>query len=182
MKTASVNGIPSADAWPAENDDPQGRDGLRDGPEPDGRDDGGREPPKTATAVEEAPDPFDFIGMVLVGLGIGGLAFGLTILGLDFLPVSLVVALILAFIFLTPREWFRDQPRASSVIMLPSEKGVTRLWIEPDLLAGLKEDQRLEQARQLLNSRTGKHGKLTRLETIYDSEQDIRGFLAYATE
>ncbi len=97
-------------------------------------------------------------------------------------PYDLVVALILAFIFLTPREWFRDQPRTSSVVMLPSEKGVARLWIEPDLLAGLNEDQRLEQARELLRSRTGKPGKLTRLETIYDSEQDIRGFLAYATE
>ncbi|MCC6342426.1 MAG: hypothetical protein IT166_09515 [Bryobacterales bacterium] len=97
-------------------------------------------------------------------------------------PYDLVVALILAFIFITPREWFRDQPRASSVVMLPSEKGVARLWIEPNLLAGLNEDQRLEQARELLRSRTGKPGKLTRLEAIYDSEQDIRGFLAYATE
>jgi EmrB/QacA subfamily drug resistance transporter len=43
----------------------------------------------------EAPEPFDFIGMVLVGAGIGGIAFGMTILGLDFLPVSIVVALIL---------------------------------------------------------------------------------------
>jgi EmrB/QacA subfamily drug resistance transporter len=42
----------------------------------------------------EVPDPFDFIGMVLVGVGIGGLAFGMTVLGLDFLPTSVVVALI----------------------------------------------------------------------------------------
>jgi EmrB/QacA subfamily drug resistance transporter len=39
-------------------------------------------------------DPFDFIGFVLSGLGIGGLAFGLSVLGLDFLPVSVVAALL----------------------------------------------------------------------------------------
>jgi len=38
--------------------------------------------------------PFDFLGMVLVGLGVGGLAFGLSVLGLDFLPRSAVAALI----------------------------------------------------------------------------------------
>ena len=37
---------------------------------------------------------------------------------------DLMVGIILAFIFLTPREWFRDQPRippkASSIAMLPA--------------------------------------------------------------
>jgi len=42
----------------------------------------------------ERPPRFDFVGFVLSGLGIGGLAFGLSILGLDFLPVSVVVALL----------------------------------------------------------------------------------------
>ncbi|MFN9754336.1 MAG: hypothetical protein ACK55L_02935 [bacterium] len=32
---------------------------------------------------------------------------------------DVVVLLIVAFIFFTPREWFRDQPRASSIVMLP---------------------------------------------------------------
>ena len=34
----------------------------------------------------EAHEPFDFVGMVLAGVGIAGLAFGLSVLGLDFLP------------------------------------------------------------------------------------------------
>ena len=42
----------------------------------------------------EHRDPFDFVGFVLSGLGIGGLAFGLSVLGLDFLPVSVVVTLL----------------------------------------------------------------------------------------
>jgi MFS family permease len=42
----------------------------------------------------EAHDPFDLPGMVLAGLGIAGLAFGLSVLGLDYLPWPVVAALI----------------------------------------------------------------------------------------
>jgi EmrB/QacA subfamily drug resistance transporter len=42
----------------------------------------------------EAHDPFDLPGMVLAGLGMAGLAFGLSVLGLDFLPWPIVAALI----------------------------------------------------------------------------------------
>jgi EmrB/QacA subfamily drug resistance transporter len=42
----------------------------------------------------EQPDPFDFFGMALVGVGVGGLAFGLSVLGLHFLPQWIVGALI----------------------------------------------------------------------------------------
>jgi MFS family permease len=42
----------------------------------------------------EQRDPFDFLGMVLVGIGVGGLAFGFSVLGLNFLPGGIVVALI----------------------------------------------------------------------------------------
>ena len=42
----------------------------------------------------ETPDPFDPVGAVLAGLGIGGLAFGGSMLGLNFLPTGVVVALI----------------------------------------------------------------------------------------
>jgi EmrB/QacA subfamily drug resistance transporter len=41
----------------------------------------------------QAPDPFDPLGMLLAGLGIGGLAFGGSLLGLDFLPLPVVLAL-----------------------------------------------------------------------------------------
>lgn len=43
----------------------------------------------------QTPDPFDPIGAVLAGLGIGGLAFGGSLLGLNFLPTSVVIALII---------------------------------------------------------------------------------------
>jgi EmrB/QacA subfamily drug resistance transporter len=39
-------------------------------------------------------DPFDLRGMVLAGVGMAGLAFGLSVLGLDFLPWPILAALI----------------------------------------------------------------------------------------
>lgn len=44
---------------------------------------------------------------------------------------DVMVGIILAFIFLVPREWFRDRPRipqASIITMLPAEKGSLPLW------------------------------------------------------
>jgi EmrB/QacA subfamily drug resistance transporter len=42
----------------------------------------------------ERPAPFDFVGFVLSALAIGGLAFGLSVMGLEFLPRGVVAALL----------------------------------------------------------------------------------------
>jgi EmrB/QacA subfamily drug resistance transporter len=42
----------------------------------------------------ERPGRFDFAGFILSGLGVGGLAFGLSVMGLGFLPVGVVAAFI----------------------------------------------------------------------------------------
>ncbi len=42
----------------------------------------------------EQHERFDAVGMVLAGLGIAGVAFGLSILGLNFLPLTVVAALV----------------------------------------------------------------------------------------
>jgi len=39
-------------------------------------------------------EPFDFLGLVLIGLGIGGLAFGMTVTGIKLIPASVIIALI----------------------------------------------------------------------------------------
>ena len=93
---------------------------------------------------------------------------------------DLMVGIILTFIFLTPREWFRDQPRASSVVMLQTEHGANVFWIEPDLLSGLSEPERTQKANALLKDPAGKKHRLLRLEPIYDNEREIKGYMAYA--
>ncbi len=42
----------------------------------------------------ERPDPFDYVGFLLAGCAIAGLAFGLSALGLEFLPTSIVASLV----------------------------------------------------------------------------------------
>jgi hypothetical protein len=93
---------------------------------------------------------------------------------------DLMVALILAFIFLTPREWFRDQPRATNVVMVSSGHG-TAYWIESDLLDGVSEAQRSARAEAMIRARTGKKHDVTRVEPIFDSEQEVRGYMAFTT-
>ena len=94
---------------------------------------------------------------------------------------DIMVGLILAFIFLTPRDWFRDQPKASSVVMLPSESGANVYWMEPDQLADVADADRPNKAAELLKTRKGVREKIVRLEPIFDSEKDIRGYMAFTT-
>jgi hypothetical protein len=94
---------------------------------------------------------------------------------------DVMVGLILAFIFLTPREWFRDQPRANSIVMLPSEHGDTVFWMDAEQLSNTAENGRAAKAGALLQARTGKKYHVVRLEPIVDSEQEIKGFMAFTT-
>ena len=92
---------------------------------------------------------------------------------------DVMVGLILVFIFVTPREWFRDQPKASSIVMLPASQGEHVFWIEPALLDGVPEAQRPDHAAALLHTRTQKPQQILRIEPIFDSEEEIKGFMAY---
>ena len=94
---------------------------------------------------------------------------------------DVMVGLILAFIFLTPREWFRDQPRASSIVMLPPEHGSNVFWMDSEQFAGIPDPQRSARASVLLKARTGKKYNVVRVEPIVDSEQEIKGYMAFTT-
>jgi hypothetical protein len=96
---------------------------------------------------------------------------------------DVMVALILAFIFLTPRAWFRDQPRiprASPVVMLPANQlGTSVFWIDPELLAATPEGQWQQKASTLLRSRTASKLEILRVEPVYDSEEEVKGYMAF---
>jgi hypothetical protein len=93
---------------------------------------------------------------------------------------DVMVAIILAFIFFTPREIFRDQPRASNIVRLPAEEaGASVFWMEPELLATLPEAERNSKAEGMLKSRFGKPETIVRLEPIFDSEKDLKGYMAF---
>ncbi len=96
-----------------------------------------------------------------------------------------MVAIILAFIFLMPREWLRDQPRiprASNIAMLPGENGSNMYLIDPELLSGVPESQQLSKLAEILKTRTGKKQSVLRVPPIYDdSENELKGYMAFTT-
>ena len=90
---------------------------------------------------------------------------------------DIIVTLILAFIFLTPREVFRDQPRAASIQMLPAQQGYL---IEPKLLANVPEADQTRKATELVNQRFKIHTTIARVEPVFDdAESEITGYMAY---
>ena len=91
---------------------------------------------------------------------------------------DVMVGLILAFIFLTPRKIFSDQPKAASVVMLPSDTGF--FWIEPALLAGVPQDQIIAKASALVRSKYKTRVAIVRVEPLLDdAEQEIKGYMAF---
>lgn len=93
---------------------------------------------------------------------------------------DVIVVGVLAFIFLTPREVFRDQPKAQSIVLLPNEApGVEVFYLDPKLLQDTAEPERFQKAAQMLERRDGKRLQLYRLTPISDAENEITGFMAY---
>ncbi len=97
------------------------------------------------------------------------------------LQYDVMVALILAFIFLTPREVFRDQPQPKQVVMVQGEGAGAVFWLEPELLEGVPEEQVRTRVEELIRrkARTGRF-TVTRVEPIFDAEKEVKGFMAFA--
>jgi hypothetical protein len=95
---------------------------------------------------------------------------------------DIVVALILVFIFATPREWFGDQPRAANTVLLSSTGGHQQVYFSPNLLSDVPEASRPRRAAELIHQKTGKRPKVVRVEAIRDeAEHEIKGFIAYTS-
>jgi hypothetical protein len=53
--------------------------------------------------------------------------------------------------------------------------------MDSEQLGGVPESQRAARASALLKARTGKKYDVVRLEPIVDSEQEIKGYMAFTT-
>ncbi len=100
---------------------------------------------------------------------------------------DIMVAAIVAFIFLTPREWFHDQPKAPhshEVALLPSQRGMSVFWLAPALISQVpdsaSEAERLAKVSAILKTETGKSQSVTRLDPIYNAERELTGYMAVA--
>ena len=89
---------------------------------------------------------------------------------------DVMVALILAFVFLTPRNLFRDQRRISSIVELPSGKGRS-FMVEPGLLESVPEAERSARIEEMLRKRFGRVDPIARVEPILTPEQELTGYM-----
>jgi len=89
---------------------------------------------------------------------------------------DVMVALILAFVFAVPRNFFKDQPRPAGISM--STDNV--FFLEPQILNGTPEgEQRNEKAAQaLLDSRYKDRRPVMHVDEMKDSEDKILGYSA----
>src|SRR5579862_6059078 len=81
---------------------------------------------------------------------------------------DVMVILILAFIFLTPRSFFRDQPKPASIVMLPAQQG---FLLDTKLLDGIAPAEVNERATQLVNQRFKIHTSIARVEPVVDEPE-----------
>lgn len=90
---------------------------------------------------------------------------------------NVMVALILAFIFLTPRGIFLDQPKPSHIAML--EEG--KFFIEPDLFSGSRnETEQARTAEDLIQKRFRLKTSIRRIEPVRDAEGELKGYMAHS--
>jgi hypothetical protein len=89
---------------------------------------------------------------------------------------DVMVGLILIFIFVMPREIFKDQPSpAVNVVMLHGG-----FWIAPQLLDGVPQDQLLPKAMALINSRYKTQPAVTSVEPINDeANKEVTGYMVF---
>ena len=99
-------------------------------------------------------------------------------------PYDLVVGLILIFIFATPRDFFRDQPKAPAVILMGSNQmGSKQVFISEELLEGVPVPQRVAVASKVIHERIGKNWHVARVEPMRDeAEHEVKGFIAYTSQ
>jgi hypothetical protein len=96
---------------------------------------------------------------------------------------DVICALIVAFIFLSKPSWFRDQPRVPNVAEITSptaHPGESAFYVEPGLVNTIPDDKRVVEISKVLSTRTRRKLTMTRIDPIYDSEQVVIGYIAYA--
>jgi hypothetical protein len=53
-------------------------------------------------------------------------------------------------------------------------------WIDPELLRGIPENQRMSRLAEILKTRTGKQQSVLRVQPIYDdTEDELKGYMAF---
>jgi hypothetical protein len=95
---------------------------------------------------------------------------------------DVMVGIIVAFIFLTPRAWFRDQPRipkASNIFLLRKENGQSKFWVPAGLVPGVAESQIPAAVTPSLQTLGDHNLTVTKVELVLDSEDEPLGYTVF---
>ena len=102
---------------------------------------------------------------------------------------DVMVALILAFIFLTPRSWFNDRPsisEASGVVELSSKTGEKVYQLPATLIEvgpGSKAEDAIRQGvERALQSFIGKPVQITRIQPEMDEQGEVVSYAVWVQE
>jgi hypothetical protein len=97
---------------------------------------------------------------------------------------DLIVAGILAFIFLAPQYInFGDQARPPAVQQIESlsdEAGTLLFWVDPSVIEETPAAELPDRLRTLLRQRTGRTLQVIDTKPTTDAEGEIRAYLVYA--
>jgi hypothetical protein len=96
---------------------------------------------------------------------------------------DVICAVIVAFIFLSPPRWFRDQPLVPTVVEITSptaHPGESTFYMEPAVVDNIPDDKRGVEISRILSARARRKLTMTRIDPIYNSEQDVVAYTAYA--
>jgi hypothetical protein len=96
---------------------------------------------------------------------------------------DLIVIAILAFIFLTPREYFGDAPRppvVRQVQQIGDAYGTVVFWVEPTAVPAEPVEARDAKLQQLLLDRSSLNLKIVSVEQSIAPEGDLHAYIVYA--
>lgn len=91
---------------------------------------------------------------------------------------DVIVGIILAFVFLTPRGWFRDRPRIPGVSAISITQG--EFMVDPEFLAGTPEARWTQKVTPEVRARAGNPRlTVTSVEPFVDSDGELRFYIAF---
>ena len=96
---------------------------------------------------------------------------------------DLIVIAILAFIFLTPREFFGDHPRppvVRQVQELGDQNGTVVFWVDPSAVPAEPVEARDTKLQQLLYERSGLNLEVVSVENAMARDGDLHAYIVYA--
>jgi hypothetical protein len=96
---------------------------------------------------------------------------------------DVIVAGILAFIFLTPRSLFNDDPRppgVQEIKAIADEGGTVVFWVDGEAVPNTAPEETAGKLQALLRERTGRALRVIEVRPSTDAAGFVRSYLVYA--